>query len=45
MLQWEQQLCSEASLGQPKQGGKPYVNPGSVVLGEVVALLQMLLEE
>uniref|UniRef100_A0A2N9GR08 DUF7589 domain-containing protein n=1 Tax=Fagus sylvatica TaxID=28930 RepID=A0A2N9GR08_FAGSY len=36
MLQWEQQLRSEASLGQPKQGGKPYVNPGSVVLGEVV---------
>uniref|UniRef100_A0A2N9H7I3 GTP diphosphokinase n=1 Tax=Fagus sylvatica TaxID=28930 RepID=A0A2N9H7I3_FAGSY len=38
MLQWEQQLRSEASLGQPKQGGKPYVNPGSVVLGEVVIL-------
>jgi sulfur carrier protein ThiS len=35
MLQWEQKLRSEASLGQPKQGRKPYVNPGSVVLGEV----------
>lgn len=36
MLRWEEQLRSEASLGQPKHGGKPYVNPGSVVLGEVV---------
>ncbi|XP_023872551.1 uncharacterized protein LOC111985125 isoform X2 [Quercus suber] len=36
MLRWEEQLRSEASLGQSKHGGKPYVNPGSVVLGEVV---------
>lgn len=33
MLRWEEQLHSEASLGQPKQSGKSY---GSVVLGEVV---------
>jgi (p)ppGpp synthase/HD superfamily hydrolase len=36
MLQWEEQLRSEASLGVPNHGGKSHVNPGSVVLGEVV---------
>ncbi|KAE8077307.1 hypothetical protein FH972_015879 [Carpinus fangiana] len=36
MLQWEEQLRSEASLGQPKHGGNFHVSPGSVVNGEVV---------
>lgn len=33
MLRWEEQLHTEASLGQEKLRGKSY---GSVVLGEVV---------
>jgi sulfur carrier protein ThiS len=36
MLQWEEQLRSEASLGQPKHSGNFHVRPGSVVHGEVV---------
>jgi sulfur carrier protein ThiS len=36
MLQWEEQLRSEASLGQLKHDGKSHFSPASVVLGEVV---------
>ncbi|KAG7981068.1 hypothetical protein I3843_05G213400 [Carya illinoinensis] len=35
MLQWEEKLRSEASLGQAN-GEKSYRSPGSIVLGEVV---------
>lgn len=36
MLQWEEQLCSEAGLRQTAHGGKLYGTTGTVVLGEVV---------
>ncbi|CAL2244151.1 unnamed protein product [Prunus armeniaca] len=38
MLRWEEQLRSEASLGQAKQTEKFQGSPGSVVLGEVVII-------
>ncbi|RXH95361.1 hypothetical protein DVH24_025045 [Malus domestica] len=38
MLRWEEQLRSEASLGQAKHSSKFYRSPGSVVLGEVVII-------
>lgn len=38
MLRWEEQLRSEASLGQAKQSEKFQGSPGSVVLGEVVII-------
>ncbi|KAB1205578.1 hypothetical protein CJ030_MR7G027516 [Morella rubra] len=36
MLQWEEQLRSEASAGQANNGEKSCVGTGSVNLGEVV---------
>lgn len=36
MLQWEEQLRTEASLRQSKLSTKSYGDPDSVVLGEVV---------
>lgn len=36
MLQWEEQLCSEAHLGQSKHERKSHGSPDSFVLGEVV---------
>ncbi|XP_059624957.1 uncharacterized protein LOC132268189 isoform X2 [Cornus florida] len=36
MLQWEEQLRSEASLEQPMHNSKLYSNPNSDALGEVV---------
>lgn len=38
MLRWEEQLRSEASLGQAKHSSNFYRSPGSVVLGEVVVI-------
>lgn len=38
MLRWEEQLRSEASLGQANYSSKFYRSPGSVVLGEVVII-------
>ncbi|XP_021684288.2 uncharacterized protein LOC110667680 isoform X2 [Hevea brasiliensis] len=38
MLRWEEQLRSEASLGQPKYVRKWHCNADSIVLGEVVII-------
>lgn len=38
MLRWEEQLRSEASLGQAKQSEKFQGSPASVVPGEVVII-------
>ncbi|XP_038998066.1 uncharacterized protein LOC120123182 isoform X2 [Hibiscus syriacus] len=38
MLQWEEQLRSDASFGRQDGGAKSRNNPGSVVLGEVVII-------